>query len=159
VVGADGTSYGARAPAGKTWKQIFLDEVAAEIDPARLHFTGQLPYAHYLRLLQVSAAHVYLTYPFVLSWSLLEAMSAGCLVVASATPPVTEAVRDGENGLLFDFFERDQLADTVARALAEPDAMRPLRERARADVVARYDLHTVCLPQHLALAQQIFGGG
>lgn len=155
IVGGEGTSYGARPPPGKTWKQIYLDEVGAGLDLARVHFTGQLPYAAYLRLLQVSAAHVYLTYPFVLSWSMLEAMSAGCLVIASRTEPVTEVLRHGENGLLFDFFDTGQLAGTVAQALAQPQAHEALRARARQDIVAGYDLRTVCLPQHLALAREL----
>lgn len=155
VVGADGTSYGARPPAGKTWKQVFLDEVAGEVDASRLHFVGQLPYAAYLRLLQVSAAHVYLTYPFVLSWSMLEAMSAGCLVVASRTPPVTEVLRHGENGLLFDFFDGAQLAAEVVHALSERPAMEPLRRQARTDMVAGFDLRTICLPRQLALAEEL----
>lgn len=155
IVGADGASYGGRPPQGKSWKQIFLDEVADQIDPARLHFTGPLPYASYMKLLQVSAAHVYLTYPFVLSWSLLEAMSAGCAVVASSTAPVTEVVRHGQNGLLFDFFDPVGLADTVAQVLADPAAFQPMRVQAREDVVARYNLQAVCLPRHIQLAHEI----
>ena len=92
IVGGDGVSYGAPAPQGSTWKQIFIDEVrgqVADADWARVHFLGQLPYAQYVALLQVSAVHVYLTYPFVLGWSLLEAMSAGCAIVASDTAPCT----------------------------------------------------------------------
>ena len=85
VIGGDSVSYGAAPPPGKTWKSIFFDEIADEIDPKRIHFTGRLPYRDYLSALQISSAHVYLTYPFVLSWSLLEAMSAGCLVIGSDT--------------------------------------------------------------------------
>lgn len=93
-----------------------------------MHFTGRIPYQHYLQLLRRSSVHVY---PFVLSWSLLEAMSAGCLVVGSRTPPVEEVIRDRENGLLVDFFSSEQLAATVHRALSMKEA-HDLRERARA---------------------------
>ena len=109
VIGGDGTSYGPTAPKGTSWKSLFFDEIADDIDRKRIHFTGRLPYADYLRALQVSSVHVYLTYPFVLSWSLLEALSAGCLVVGSDTPPVREVLND-DNGLLVPFFDTDQLA-------------------------------------------------
>jgi glycosyltransferase involved in cell wall biosynthesis len=116
-----------------------------------VHFLGKVAYTDYLRILQVSAVHVYLTYPFVLSWSMLEAMATGCLLVASRTPPVEEVVRDGVNGILVDFFDFEGLAQTVARALAEPNRYACLREEARKTVLTRYDLHTVCLPQALKI--------
>ncbi len=97
IIGAEGTSYGAPPPKGKTWKSVFLSEVADRIDSSRVHFVGRLPYDAYLKALQVSAAHVYLTYPFVLSWSLLEAMSVGCAIVASDTSLGVREVIDGEN--------------------------------------------------------------
>jgi glycosyltransferase involved in cell wall biosynthesis len=104
IVGGDEVSYGAPPPAGKTWKQIFLDEVKADLDMSRVFFLGRIPYADYLRVLQVSACHVYLTYPFVLGWSCIEAMSAGCVLVGSATPPVMEVIEHQKNGVLVDFF-------------------------------------------------------
>lgn len=132
IVGADGVSYG-RAPAdAPNWRERMLREVA--IDPARTHFLGRLPYAGYLRVLQVSAAHVYLTYPFVLSWSMLEAMACRALVVGSDTAPVREVVRHGENGLLVPFFDEAAIAGAVCAALESPAAYAGLRERARADV-------------------------
>ena len=108
------------------------------------------PYADYVHLLQTSAAHVYLTYPFVLSWSMLEAMAAGCLVVASNTAPVLDVIRDGENGRLVDFFDPEALAERVAGGLARPDEFRGLREAARAAVRDQYDLATRCLPSQIA---------
>ena len=154
IVGGDGMGYGAAAPHGQTWKQIFLDEVKADLDMARVHFVGKVPHETLTQLLQVSAVHVYLTYPFVLSWSLLEAMSIGCLVVASNTGPVCEVVTDEHNGLLVDFFVADALAHKVAEALENRRALAGLRERARQTVVERFDLKAVCLPQALAWALQ-----
>jgi len=110
VVGGDSVSYG-RAPEGAAnWREKLLGEVGERLDLSRVFFTGQLPYAAYRSLLQVSAAHAYLTYPFVLSWSALEAMSCGCLLVASNTPPVAEVMTHGRNALLFDFFDLEALA-------------------------------------------------
>lgn len=148
VVGGDGVSYGARAPEGRTWKDIFLAEVRDRIDTARVHLLGRVPYAQYLRLLQVSAAHVYLTYPFVLSWSCLEAMSAGCHVVGSATPPVQEFVQSGSNGTLVDFFDGEGLAAAVATAVQGRAGDGALRAAARRTAIERCDLRRVALPRY-----------
>lgn len=147
IVGGDGVSYGLKPPPGQSWKQIFLDEVAPRIDPDRVHFTGPLPHEQYLRVLQISRAHCYLTVPFVLSWSLLEAMSAGAPIVASRTPPVEEVVTDGVTGRLVDFFDVDGLAQALVETLAHPSQSHPLRQAARAHVIANYDLHRVTLPR------------
>lgn len=155
IVGADGVSYGAAPPAGKSWKQIFFDEVKERLDPSRVHFLGRLPYADYLKVLQVSACHVYLTYPFVLGWSCIEALSAACLVVGSRTPPVEEAIEHGKNGLLLDFFDAAALAQTVADVLARPERFTPLRAAARQTAVQRYDLATICLPQQSQLVERL----
>jgi glycosyltransferase involved in cell wall biosynthesis len=153
IVGADGVSYGAAAPAGKTWKQIFSDEVKNRLDVARVHFLGRLAYEQYLKVLQVSACHVYLTYPFVLGWSCMEALSAGCLVVGSRTAPVEEAIAHGKNGVLVDFFDVAALSATVCDALARKDRMAPLRLAARRTAVDRYDLASVCLPQQVKMVE------
>ena len=151
IVGGDDVSYGKRLAEGKTYRQLNCDEVRDQVDWRKVVFLGKLPYADYLKVLQVSAAHVYLTYPFVLSWSMLEAMSAGCLLVASDTAPVKEVIEDGENGLLVDFFDTGQLANSIADALANPDKYLSMRRRARETVLASYDLKTICLPRMLAL--------
>lgn len=157
VVGSDGVSYG-RPPAGAAnWRQFMLRELGDSIDPSRVFFVGRLPFQQYLAVLQLSSAHVYLTYPFVLSWSLLEAMSAGCLVVGSRTPPVEEVMIDQKNGLLVDFFDVDGLAERVCSALAEPAAGAAIREAARNTVVSQFDLKTACLPAHLALIRRLTG--
>jgi len=155
VVGGDGVSYG-RKPAGvETWREQLLGELGERVDLRRVHFLGHLPYQQYLAILQVSTAHVYLTYPFVLSWSLLEAMSAECLVIGSRTPPVEEVITDSENGYLVDFFDIDGIADKVASACAQRNRHDSLRRAARATVVMRYDLETVCLPAHLTLLRSL----
>lgn len=154
IVGGDDVSYGRRAPDGLTWKQVFFDEVRDRIDVARVHFLGKVPYHIYIAILQVSRVHIYLTYPFVLSWSMLEAMASGCVVVGSATPPVEEVITHGENGFLVDFFDTVRLAETAADVCAAPDRYRQLANAARQTVLARYDLHTVCLPNHLALIEE-----
>jgi glycosyltransferase involved in cell wall biosynthesis len=149
IVGGDGVSYGAPAPNGESWKSVFLREVSDLIDLGRIHFVGKVPHDLLTRLMQVSAVHVYLTYPFVLSWSLLEAMSIGCLIVGSDTAPLREVIRSGENGILVDFFDPECLARTVADSLANARQLAHLREAARQDVIRDYDFRTVCLPAQI----------
>jgi glycosyltransferase involved in cell wall biosynthesis len=153
IVGANGVSYGAAAPDGKSWKDIFLDEVRDQIDLSRVIYAETLPYGLFLRLFRLSRVHMYLTYPFVLSWSMLEAMASECLVVGSATPPVEEVLRHGENGLLVPFFDVEAWADTVVAAAAEPERYRALRKAARQTVVERYDLKTICLPRQIEVVR------
>ncbi len=154
VVGGDEVSYGAKLPDGRSYREKMLSEV--DIDRSRLHFLGRVPYEEFIRVLQVSSVHVYLTLPFVLSWSMLEAMSAGCLVAGSDTAPVTEVIRDGENGLLVDFFSPESIADAVDRVLDAPDRMATLRKRARQNIIAKYELKR-CMAQQLALMRRLAG--
>jgi glycosyltransferase involved in cell wall biosynthesis len=151
IVGGDGVSYGMRPKNGKSYRQQYLDEVAGDLDLSRVHFTGTLPYETYVKVLQVSRVHVYLTYPFILSWSMLEAMSAGCLVLGSATPPVEEVIRHGENGLLFPFLQPARLAESAIEALAQPAVFEKLRAEARQTVLDAYDFDRVSLPGYLRL--------
>jgi glycosyltransferase involved in cell wall biosynthesis len=146
IVGGEGVSYGAKPPEGTTWKQHFLNEVHDRLDLARVHFTGQLPYSRYLSLMQVSRVHAYLTYPFVLSWSLMEAMASGARIVASRTPPVEEMIADGRTGRLVEFFDVAGWSAALTAALADPAAGDAMAAAARAQVVADYDLRRVCLP-------------
>jgi glycosyltransferase involved in cell wall biosynthesis len=148
IVGGEGNPYGAAPPKGESWKTLLLGEIGDRVDQKRIHFAGHLAHPDYVRALQISSAHVYFTYPFVLSWSLLEAMSTGCLVIASATPPVEEVI-NSENGILVPFFDVDQLADRVIEALAHPRRFKSLRACARATVVKNFDVRRVCLPQLL----------
>jgi glycosyltransferase involved in cell wall biosynthesis len=136
VIGADGVSYGPAPPGGGSWREKFCAELP--LDLQRTHFLGAVPYGRYLRALQVSAAHVYLTVPFVLSWSMLEAMASGCLVLGSRTAPVLEVIEHGHNGLLVDFFDAAALADQLVEVLDHPERYAALRSTARASVLARY---------------------
>ncbi len=160
LVGGDDVSYGARPEQG-SWKQRYIDEVRpriADADWARVHFVGKLAYHHFVPLLQLSSVHVYLTYPFVLSWSLLEAMSVGCAIVASDTAPVREAIRHGETGRLFDFFDPAALAAEVDDLLAQPQERERLGANARRHAQAHYDLASVCLPRQLEWVQGLRSG-
>jgi glycosyltransferase involved in cell wall biosynthesis len=121
----------------------------------RVHFVGMLEYKDYLNLLQVSAAHVYLTYPFVLSWSFIEALASGCLVIGSATPPVLEVLKDGQNGLTVDFFSFKALANRLEQVLGEPEKYADLRKAARTTALSQFDLNKVVLPKWLALIDDL----
>lgn len=151
IIGAEGQSYGAAPPEG-SWKQRFLDEVKDRLDLTRVHFLGRVPYADYLRVLQVGRVHAYLTYPFVLSWSMLEAMAVGAMVLGSDTGPVREVIRDGVNGRLIDFFDVPGWSRALIAALADPDAHRPMRSAARETVAERYATE-ICLPRLIAFVE------
>ncbi|UWQ04610.1 glycosyltransferase [Aliiroseovarius crassostreae] len=159
ITGGDDTSYGARPPEGQTWKQIYIDEVRDQIsdaDWARVHFLGRIPYDQFTRMLQVSRVHVYLTYPFVLSWSLLEAMSVEAAIVASRTEPVEEVLQDGKSARLFDFHNPQDLADNIITLLDDPDQRTRLGQAARAEVVENYDLLTICQPRLINWVQHLY---
>lgn len=158
IVGGTGVSYGAKPKQGGSWKEIFVNEVRGKItdaDWSRVHFMGNISYNHFIPLLQISTVHVYLTYPFVLSWSLLEAMSVGCAIVASKTKPVEEVIKHDETGRLVDFFNVGGLVDDVCALLDDSETRTRLGAQARAFVVANYDLQTICLPRQLAWVKRL----
>lgn len=159
IVGGDKVSYGRALPEGQSYRQIMMKEVGDRLDLSRVHFLGNIPYASFLNLMAISSTHVYLTYPFVLSWSMLESMSCGGLVIGSDTPPVREVLRDGENGLLVDFFSPPQIVEAVCRVLDSPDRLASMRQAARQTVLDRYDLHQHCLPRQISLVETLARGG
>jgi len=138
IIGGDDISYGRKLAKGRTWRQIMLKEVS--VDENRVHFLGKMPYQDYLRVLQISSAHIYLTVPFVLSWSMLEAMSVECAVVASNTAPVSEVIKHGKNGLLVDFFSPTEIADTVDKLLDNPKKYQKMRQVARKTILDKYTI-------------------
>ena len=147
IVGGDEVSYGAAPKGEKGWKERFLSEVRDQLDLSRVHFMGKVPYPNFVALMQVSRAHAYLTYPFVLSWSMIEAMAAGCHIVGSATKPVMEALEHGKTGTLVDFFDVPGWSVALIDALAHPDRYLALRAAARKRALERYDLRSNCLPR------------
>lgn len=150
IAGGTEGGYGPRPANGQSWRELLAQEVQPHIDPAdweRVHFVGQVPHASWLGLLQLSRVHIYLSYPFVLGRSLLEAMSVGCAIVGSNTAPVREVLQSGQTGLLVDFFDSSGLAYTVARLLDDLPQRQRLGEQARAWAQAHCDLYRVCLPQ------------
>jgi glycosyltransferase involved in cell wall biosynthesis len=155
MIGADDPEIYGRSPAEGTWKQKLLEEVGDRLDPARVHWLGSLSYAQLIRAFALSWAHVYMTYPFVLSWSLLDAMACGCLIIGSDTAPVRDVVRHGENGLLVDFFDENGLARQMAEACRNPEQFRHLRKNARETVVNEYNRATVCLPAWLNTIEEV----
>jgi glycosyltransferase involved in cell wall biosynthesis len=156
MIGADEPGgYGRSAGQGQNWGQLIFGEIADRIDRSRLHFTGRVAHETMLAALAVSSAHVYYTYPFVLSWSALEAMASGCIVIGSDTPPVLDAIKDGESGILLDFFDVDALSDALIAACRDQGRFDHLREGARQVVLDRFDRKAVCLPQWLKLIETL----
>jgi glycosyltransferase involved in cell wall biosynthesis len=155
IVGGDEVSYGSKPKDHANWREAMLAEVP--FDRNRVHFVPRLAYGDFLKLMRATTVHVYLTYPFVLSWSCLEAMACGALVIGSDTAPVREVIRDGENGLLTDFFDHHALADKVVDVLADPRAYAPLRAASREIIRARYALDK-CLPQQVHLLNEMTQG-
>ena len=158
MLGADEVSYGQPPSAGGTWRDILSMEVLPTLSPeqkSRVHFLGKIPYDQYLAMLQISKVHVYLTYPFVLSWSLLEAMSVGCAVVASDTPPLHEAITHNITGRLVNFFSHEELGAEVISLLSAPEEQSRLGRAAREFAQANYDLHDVCLPKQVEWVESL----
>lgn len=150
VLGGNDTSYGGKSKHPGGLRAEMEAEVGQDVDWSRVHFLGKLPYGDYQKVIQISRCHLYLTMPFVLSWSLLESMAMEATIVASDVAPVREAITHGETGLLFDFFQPEALADQVIDVLADPEKFAHLGPAARKHVVKTYDFLTKCLPEHIA---------
>ncbi len=151
IVGEDRGCYGPKLANG-TYKEIMLKKFNPVM--ARLHFTGDLPYMDYKKVLEISSVHCYLTYPFVLSWSILEAMSTGCLIVASKTEPVEEIIKNGENGFLVDFYDVDGFAWKIENLLDNKEPNQRIRNAARKTIVEKYDLKKL-LPKHIEVIKNM----
>ena len=154
VVGEDKVSYGGdtnHTGSGVTFKQWVL--AREEFDLTRFIFTGRLSPPHLARLLACTDLHIYLTVPFVLSWSMMDAMSCGAVVLGSATKPIQEMIKGDENGLLADFFDVEGLAQKAVQAIRDPAAMRPLGRAAEAMIAEQYSLEAV-LPEMLKLYEE-----
>ena len=153
IVGGDEVSYGSTPKGEKGWKDTILNEVRDRLDMSRVHFMGKIPYDQFTALMQVSRAHAYLTYPFVLSWSMIEAMSAGAHVIGSATAPVQEVIENGVNGTLVDFFDIPAWSAALTKALAHPDQFQTLRQAARQTALDRYDQRDL-LPKMVSFVER-----
>ena len=154
IAGSDAVAYGNARQDGESYRAALLRELNGRLDLSRITFAGMLPYDQYVDLLRRSAVHVYGSFPFVLSWSFIDALAAGCLVVGSRTAPVEEVLRDGDNGLLYEYGSPADLAARVDEALGRSDADE-IRTRARRTAVERYDWKGVCLPAQLRLIQDV----
>lgn len=155
IIGADQKGYGGALPDGQTWRTKMLAELDGQLDLSRIHFTGPLSHGDMISALSISWAHVYYTYPFILSWSLVEAMACECLILGSDTPPVRDAITSGENGLLNDFFDPAALASAMNRACETPEAFRVMRRRAKETAQSMFDRATVGVPGWLTLVQDV----
>ncbi|WP_439136508.1 glycosyltransferase family 4 protein [Roseicyclus sp.] len=150
IIGGNEVSYGKASDAQGGYRAEMEREIGDRVDWSRVHFLGRVPYTAYQQIIQISRAHIYLTVPFVLSWSSMEAMSMGATMIASDTAPVREVMTHGKNAVLVDFHDHDALARQVIEVLARPDDFADLGPAARAHMVANYDFSTNCLPQHIA---------
>lgn len=152
IAGEDKVFYRGRLEKG-TYKELMLEKL--DLDLERIHFVGALPYVDYLKMLQISSSHIYLTVPYVLSWSILEAMSCGCCVVASNTAPVLEVVKDNYNGILTDFFDINQIVEKIEFALDNKDKIKEIRNNARKTVVEKYNLEKILTKHTNFLIKQL----
>jgi len=158
AIGADGTGYGAKREDGRSWRHVMLDELGDRLDRSRLHFIGQVEYDRMIDILSIGAAHIYYTYPFTLSWSLADAMACECLIIGSDTAPVRDAIVNGQNGVLLDFFDVKALSDAMIAAVREPERFSTMRHRARVSALAKFDRDKVGVPGWMALIDSQLAG-
>lgn len=154
IIGGDDVSYSGMHPSGKSWREVLLEEVGDQLDLSRTIFTGKVPYPALLDFFSITSLHIYITTPFVLSWSMMEAMACEAPLLASNTGPVVEVIKDGGNGCLFDYFSQEDLIEKVIKLMPDKALRKSLGKNARQYIVDHYDLNTVCLPQQLALIDE-----
>lgn len=155
IIGGDEVSYGSKLPDGDSYRARLCQELGDRVDWSRVHFLGRVPYPQLIDLLKLSRCHVYLTVPFVVSWSMLEAMALEKTIVASDVAPIGPFIEHNRNGLLVDFFASDKIAQTIAEVLSDDSGRRDLGQAARATVLEKYDFNTVCYPQFIALLNKL----
>ena len=155
AIGSDGTGYGAKRDDGKTWREAMYAELGARLEPNRVHFVGAVPHEKMIDILSIGAAHVYYTYPFTLSWSLVEAMACECLILGSDTAPVRDAIIPEDNGVLLDFFDVDALSRAMIDAVRHPERYAAMRARARVTALSHFDRETVGVPGWLAMIDEM----
>lgn len=159
IIGGDDVSYGRSLGEGDTFRQRLTREVFEHVDWPRVQFAGQIPYTKLCDLLKLARAHVYLTVPFVVSWSMMEAMALEKVVIASDVAPVRQFITPGVDGLLVDFFDPKALAETIARALADPAGHAPLGLAARRTILERFDFNSTCYPAFRSFLEGIVADG
>lgn len=158
VIGSeDGQPYGGQLPNGQSWKSKMMAEIGGQIDAGRLHFMGRVPHPTMIDALSISWGHVYYTYPFVLSWSLVEAMACECLILGSDTAPVRDAIQPGENGILNDFFDVKALSEAMVAACQTPEKFQDMRRKARQTALQTFDREAVGVPAWMRLIEDTIG--
>lgn len=155
LIGADDTGYGGARTDGKTWRDAMNVELGDRLDRSRVHFVGRVDHERMIDILSIGAAHVYLTYPFTLSWSLVEAMACECLILASDTAPVRDAITDGREGRLLDFFDVAGLSEAMIDAARNPGSYKAMRAQARQTALRFFDRKTVGVPAWLNLIEEV----
>jgi glycosyltransferase involved in cell wall biosynthesis len=145
IVGQDRVAYGSKRKDGLTYKEHALKSL--DLDMSRIHFPGLVSFEALREIFRISSVHVYLTAPFVLSWSMIEAMSTGCIVLGSDTPPVQEVIRDGDNGFLVDLLDSDRIAERILDIIKNKAALADIRQNARETILLNYDAKNT-LPCH-----------
>jgi glycosyltransferase involved in cell wall biosynthesis len=158
IIGNESVGYGAESSEGKSWKQIYTKEIQEKLNPqewSRIYYLGHVPHNIFRTILQITTVHVYLTYPFVLSWSLLEAMSIGCAIIASDTAPVQEVIENNKTGVLVDFFNYQQLAKEIGALIKNTKKRNLIGKNARKLIIMNYDLRKICLPSQIEWVNQL----
>lgn len=158
LIGSDGNGYGTPRQDERSWREAMAEELGDRLDHDRVHFVGRVGHQEMIDILSIGAAHVYYTYPFTLSWSLAEAMACECLILASDTAPVRDAITSGVNGVMIDFFDVAALSDAMIRAVREPQSFEGLRREARQTALRQFDA-TVGVPAWLRLIDEVVDAG